>query len=172
MHDLVTALGAATAIGITATAFMDACAWMQQRIFGIPGLNYALVGRWIGHMSRGQFSHAAIADSPRVASEALIGWLVHYAIGLVFAAILLIACSLEWASDPTLLPALIVGGLSVAAPFLIMQPAFGAGLAASHSARPNAARIRSLIAHISFGVGLYLGGVILSLSGLIPSNSV
>ncbi|MDF3939614.1 DUF2938 family protein, partial [Achromobacter denitrificans] len=45
---------------------------------------------------------------------------------------------------------------SVAAPFLILQPGMGAGIAASRVPKPNTARARSLMAHASFGVGLYL----------------
>ena len=51
-------------------------------------------------------------------------------------------------------PALTVGIGSVAAPFLLMQPAMGAGIAASRTPRPSAARMRSLVTHGVFGVGL------------------
>jgi hypothetical protein len=57
---------------------------------------------------------------------------------------------------------LIVGIGSVLAPFLLMQPGMGAGIAASRTARPGAARIQSLVTHTVFGVGLYAAGVIAS----------
>ena len=63
-----------------------------------------------------------------------------------------------WAARPTLPPALIVGIATVAAPFLILQPGMGAGIAASRTPKPGVARLRSLMAHASFGVGLYLAG--------------
>jgi hypothetical protein len=44
----------------------------------------------------------------------------------------------------------------VAAPFLLLQPALGAGIAASRTPRPNVARRRSLVTHLVFGLGLYL----------------
>jgi hypothetical protein len=50
---------------------------------------------------------------------------------------------------------LIVGIVTVAAPFLVMQPAMGAGLAARRTPKPNAARVQSLVNHAVFGVGLY-----------------
>ena len=34
----------------------------------------------------------------------------------------------------------------------------GAGIAASRTPKPGVARLRSLMAHASFGVGLYLAG--------------
>ena len=48
---------------------------------------------------------------------------------------------------------------SVVVPYLIMQPAFGLGIAASRTPQPLHARLRSLMAHTAFGVGLYLSAV-------------
>jgi hypothetical protein len=55
--------------------------------------------------------------------------------------------------------ALIIGLGSVAAPFFIMQPAMGAGIAASRTPKPWAARMRSVATHFVFGIGLYIAGV-------------
>jgi hypothetical protein len=54
---------------------------------------------------------------------------------------------------------LAVGVGSVAAPFLILQPGMGAGIAASRTPNPPAARWHSLITHTVFGLGLYLTGL-------------
>ena len=62
---------------------------------------------------------------------------------------------LAWIQRPTIGPALIVGIGTVAAPFLLMQPGMGAGIAASRTPRPAAARIQSLVTHAVFGLGLY-----------------
>jgi hypothetical protein len=53
---------------------------------------------------------------------------------------------------------LLVGVATVAAPFLVMQPGMGAGIAASRTPRPGAARLQSLVTHTVFGLGLYAGG--------------
>ena len=66
---------------------------------------------------------------------------------------------------PTLAPALIVGIGTVAAPFLLLQPGMGAGIAASRTPDPAAARMRSLVMHAVFGVGLYLVGCLMSFAG-------
>ncbi|MEW6332336.1 MAG: DUF2938 family protein, partial [Pseudomonadota bacterium] len=42
-----------------------------------------------------------------------------------------------------------------AAPFLVMQPGMGAGIAARRTPRPAAARVQSLVTHAIFGLGLY-----------------
>lgn len=152
--------GAALLIGAGATAFMDLFAALRQRILGVPSLNYALVGRWIGHLRLGRFSHENIAAAPAIRGEAAIGWIAHYGIGIVFAALLLAIWGIEWARHPTPGPALLVGIATVAAPFLILQPGMGAGIAASRTPRPNVSRFRSLVTHMAFGVGLYVAALI------------
>lgn len=151
---------AALLIGGGATLFMDVWAALRKRVLGVPPLNYALVGRWIGHLWRGRFSHENIAPAPPIPGEAALGWLAHYAIGVIFAALLLAVWGIEWARNPTPGPALLVGVTTVAAPFLVLQPGMGAGIAASRTPRPNVSRFRSLVTHLSFGVGLYVAALI------------
>ena len=131
---------------------------LRRCIFGVPLTNYGLVGRWLAYLLRGRFRHDPIAKTPPVPGENLIGWAAHYLIGIGFAAILLAICGLDWARHPTLGPALIVGVATVAAPFLLMQPGMGAGIAASRTPRPGAARLQSLVTHGIFGLGLYAAG--------------
>lgn len=143
-------------IGVGATAATDLWAIVRRRMFGIPPPNYALVGRWLAHMPRGRFRHDdSIAAASAVKSEGVIGWTAHYLIGVSFAAILPGAWGLEWIRHPTIGPALIVGIGTVAAPFLVMQPGMGAGIAASRTPRPAAARFQSVVMHAMFGLGLY-----------------
>jgi len=147
----------AVLIGAGATVVMDLWTVVRKQMFGVP-FSYALVGRWLAYVARGRFRHDPIAASPAVRGERLIGWTAHYLIGIAFAAILLGVWGLDWARHPTLGPALIVGIGSVAAPFLVMQPAMGAGIAASRTPRPGAARFQSLVTHAIFGLGLYAAG--------------
>ena len=148
-------LASSVVIGAGATAVMDLWGVARQRLLGIPAADYGLVGRWLAHMARGRFFHDRIAASPPVRGERLIGWSAHYLIGISFAAVLLAIWGLDWARHPTLGPALVVGIVTVAAPFLLMQPGMGAGIAASRTPRPAAARLQSLINHAIFGAGLY-----------------
>ncbi|WP_410170667.1 DUF2938 domain-containing protein [Cupriavidus nantongensis] len=148
----------ATVIGTGATLVMDAWAILRKQLLGVPALNYGLVGRWLAWLPRGRFHHHPIAATPPVRGEQVIGWIAHYLTGIAFAGILLALWGLDWARQPTLAPALIVGIGSVAAPFLLMQPAMGAGIAASRTPRPNLARLHSLVTHAVFGVGMYAAG--------------
>ncbi|HVT33442.1 MAG TPA: DUF2938 domain-containing protein [Rhodanobacteraceae bacterium] len=143
-------------IGLGATAATDLWAAARKRFGGIAGPDYGLVGRWLAHMTRGTFRHDRIAAAPMIRGERAIGWIAHYAIGIAFASILLAIFGLDWARHPTIFPALVVGIGSVAAPFLLMQPGMGAGIAASRTPDPSAARTRSLLTHTIFGLGLYV----------------
>ncbi len=149
----------AIVIGAGATAVIDLWALVLRRVFSIPSLDWALVGRWIGHMPRGRFAHSPIAAAAPVRHERALGWTAHYGIGIAFASILLILSGPAWAAHPAPGPALAIGLASVAAPFLVMQPALGAGLASSNLPNPTAARLKSLATHIVFGLGLYLAGL-------------
>lgn len=144
--------------GIGATLVMDLWGFARKPLLGLAPPDYGLVGRWIAHMGRGRFRHASIAAAPAVRAERLIGWAAHYLIGIGFAAMLIGIWGLAWVRQPSLGPALIVGICTVAAPFLLMQPGMGAGIAASRTPRPAAARLQSLITHAIFGIGLYAGG--------------
>jgi hypothetical protein len=155
-------LAAAMPVGLGATAIMDAWALFLRLCFAVPFRNYDMVGRWVGHMTRGTFMHLNIADSSPIAGEAAIGWTVHYLVGIGFSWVLLMLWGVNWSHQPTLAPALIVGLATVAFPFFIMQPCFGAGMAASKLPEPGSARLRSLMAHVSFGAGLYLSALIMA----------
>lgn len=121
MPEAVEFLLAALLIGAGATLVMDAWTVVRKRMLGVPALDYALVGRWLGWLVRGRLRHHPIAASAPVRGEQLFGWVAHYLTGIAFAAILLACWGMEWARLPTLGPALVVGIGSVAAPFLLMQ---------------------------------------------------
>ncbi|TIW43062.1 MAG: DUF2938 domain-containing protein [Mesorhizobium sp.] len=163
MNDQLELVVRAAAIGAGATAVMDLWGLFLKRAFAIPPLDYAWVGRWIGHFPRGRFAHANIAQAPRIPGETPIGWVAHYAIGIVFAALLMGVWGIDWARYPTFLPALLVGMSTVVAPFFVMQPAFGTGIAASKTPKPHTARLRGLMTHLSFGVGLYVAALLSAL---------
>ncbi|MDC9616139.1 DUF2938 domain-containing protein [Xenorhabdus khoisanae] len=150
-------------IGAGATVVMDIWALFLKRCFGIPSLNYVMVGRWLGHIPKGQFCHQSIMQAPPVKGETALGWFAHYLIGILFAGLFLFISDPSWANNPTFIPALLMGIVTVVAPFFIMQPGMGFGVAASKTPAPNTARLRSLMTHTIFGVGLYLSALLLHL---------
>lgn len=156
----------AIAIGAGATFVMDLWAFVLRR-FGIPSLDFALLGRWIGRVPRGTFKHASIAKAAPIQGESWIGWIAHYSIGITFAAVLLATFGLAWVRSPTYLPALLVGAISVIAPLSLLQPALGAGIASSKTPRPVFNSVKSVVTHVVYGTGLYLAG--LATASLVPA---
>jgi hypothetical protein len=148
----------AVMIGVGATMVMDLWALLLRQ-FGIPSLNFAFLGRWLGHLPEGQWMHESIARATPVRGERLLGWGAHYSIGIGFAALLLSTFGSRWARSPSLLPALFIGIVTVLAPLLILQPALGAGIASSKTPTPVLNCIKSLVTHTVYGFGLYLAGL-------------
>lgn len=146
----------AVMIGVGATIVMDLWGVFLRYCFHISSLNYAMVGRWIGHIPRGRLMHDNIMQTSSVRGELMLGWIAHYVIGIFFAMALLTIVGPQWVEQPTLLLPLIFGILTVVFPFFVLQPGFGAGIAASKTLQPNVMRLRSLMNHTSFGIGLYL----------------
>jgi len=145
----------AIAIGIGATLLMDLWNMFLKRAFGIPSLNYCLLGRWLRHMPRGTFRHASITAAQQKPFECAVGWIAHYTIGVAFALVFILASG-DWLARPTLLRALLFGIGTVVFPFFILQPSLGLGIAASRTPNPTQARLKSLVTHTVFGVGLYV----------------
>jgi hypothetical protein len=156
----------AAAIGIGATLAMDLWNLLLKRAFGIPSLNYCWLGRWLRHMPGGTFRHASIAAAPQKPHECALGRVAHYTIGVVLALGFVALASGDWLARPTLPPALLYGIATVVFPFFVMQPAFGLGFAASRTPKPAQARLKSLVTHTVFGLGLY--GCALGLSRVLP----
>jgi hypothetical protein len=162
MTDLIELAVRGALIGAGGAALMDVWAWLARRAFNVQGLDYALLGRWIGHFPRGRFFHDRIADAEPVRGERPLGWLAHYTIGVTFAVLLLAIWGLDWARSPTIAPPMLIGLGTIVAPWFVMQPGMGLGVAASRSPRPGAARVRNLVTHAVYGIGLYASAVALA----------
>lgn len=142
-------------IGCGATLIMDIWLMFLKRI-GVQTLNFAFIGRWVGHLFHGRITHTSIGKASPIVYETPLGWITHYVVGIAFAFMLTGISGVAWARAPSLGIALLVGVSTVAFPFLLMQPAMGLGVAASKTPNPVKNCIRSLINHSIFGLGLFL----------------
>jgi hypothetical protein len=145
----------ALAMGIGATLLIDTWALLLRRAFGVRSLDFCLLGRWVLLMAQGRLVHHSIGAASRQPHECAAGWTAHYLIGASFGVIFVCIAPTRWTAHPTLLPALAFGMATVVVPFCTMQPAMGLGFASSKTAEPNKARIRSVMTHTVFGVGLW-----------------
>ena len=110
-------------------------------------------------MPRGRFTHAAISKAQPERFELGLGWLTHYAVGIVFAAVFVALNGAGWLAQPTWWPAFAFGIATVVVPLFVMQPAMGAGFAASKTPAPLANCARSAANHAVFGLGLYFAAL-------------
>lgn len=145
----------ALCLGIGATIFMDI--WLLiLKMFKIPTLNFAFLGRWVGWIFQGKLIHKSIAKSPQIKGEYLLGWIAHYSVGIIFALNFLFIVGSNWLIHPQFYSALMFGVVTVLMPFFIMQPAMGSGFDSLKTPHPFLNCLKSLINHSVFGCGLYL----------------
>ncbi len=149
-------------IGAGGTAAFDLWALLLNAMFGMPLPNWGLVGRWFAHLGQGTFFHKDIAEARAIPNEAAIGWIFHYATGIVYGGVLVFFAGRAWVESPTFLPAWIVGLVTVGAGWFILQPGMGAGWAASLRPNPMQVRIHNIIAHSVFATGMYLTALLTS----------
>jgi hypothetical protein len=145
-------------MGLGATLTFDLWTLFLKHAFEIAPSNICLIGRWLRYMPEGTFKHSNIGSAPQKSAECMVGWIAHYLIGITFAIAFVAFAGNDWLQRPTPLPAIVFGVVTVLAPFLIMQPSLGLGLAASKTSNPTRARVRSLVNHTAFGIGLYFFG--------------
>jgi hypothetical protein len=160
MNTLLRMIFSAILMGLGATLMFDLWGMLLKYTFGIAPSNICLVGRWLSYMPEGKFHHTNITTAAAKRAECPLGWLAHYGIGVSFAGLFVALAGSGWLLHPRVIPAVLYGAVTVLAPLLIMQPAFGFGFAASKTAKPAQARLRSLMNHLVFGTGLYLFGLL------------
>jgi hypothetical protein len=74
MEEMVKHAAGAVFVGIGATAVLDI--WIfALKALGVPTLNFALLGRWVGHMACGKWRHERIGNARPVRGELLWGWI-------------------------------------------------------------------------------------------------
>ncbi len=144
-------------IGLIATIGMDIWATFVKYVLRLPTADWAMVGRWFGHMPRGAFVHRPISESDPIPNELVIGWIGHYVTGVVYGLAYLYIVQILLSTGPSLNSALVFGLITLAAPWFVMQPAMGAGVFATKTPRPGLMRIINLSMHAVFGVSLYIG---------------
>lgn len=146
-------------VGIIATAVADLWIRLLRAVAGIPGGNWALIGRWVAGFPRGVFVHRPISAAAPVRGELAIGWIFHYVVGTVYAAIYLVIVAFGLHAKPSFISALLFAWLTLIAPWFVMQPALGLGFMAARSPKPAASRAMSFSVHTWFGIGMYLGAL-------------
>ncbi|MBN9053552.1 MAG: DUF2938 domain-containing protein [Rhizobiales bacterium] len=142
-------------IGFGATVLMDAWAVLLWKMSVQPRPNWAPVGRWFWHLKDGTVFHDDIGRAEPYANEQALGWIGHYAVGILYGVVLALIVGEGWFAAPTFLPAWIFGIVTVGAGWFLLQPGLGIGVAASRLPNANTVRMLNLVAHTVFALGLY-----------------
>lgn len=143
--------------GVVATLIQDSWTFLLKTVTGRSPGDWALIGRWLAWMPRGVFVHRPITATPAVPGEAAIGWIFHYAVGIIYAALYLLIMELGIGSGATPISAVVFALVLLAAPWFVMQPALGLGFMAAQAPNPATVRAINVSVHAWFGIGLYLG---------------
>jgi hypothetical protein len=155
----------AALVGIGGTIILDVYAMLMARLFGVSATNWAMVGRWIGHMPDWQFVQPSLGKAAPVSGELAIGWSFHYVIGIAYGLLLIAIWGAGWLREPTIAPPMIFALLLLVLPYFVMMPGMGMGVAASKTPTPNVARLKSIVGHSVFGIGMYLTGRLVAMMG-------
>lgn len=149
------------AMGVCGTVVMDLWALTLNRVFGFGMPNWGNVGRWVAHLRGGVVFHDDIANAASVRHETTIGWLFHYAVGLVYGVVLALIMGASWLAAPTFFPAWIFAIVTISAGWFLLHPGLGLGWGLSKTDTPWKNRAMGLLAHTMFGIGLWGAAVIL-----------
>ena len=148
-------------VGIAATLMLDVAQQLMKLVMNWPVTNWAIIGRWAAYLPQGRFVHKTIGKTPPVKNELALGWLVHYGVGIAYGAIYLFLVYAIAGTGPGFVPAMAFGVVSVAVTWFMMEPILGAGVMAANTDDPNTKRAHDLGSHLGFGLGLYLGGLLI-----------
>ena len=146
----------AVLVGIGGTIILDIYAFLSQRLFGVPATNWQMVGRWLGHMPGGNFIQTNLGQVRPVLGEHVLGWAFHYGIGIGYGLLLVSIWGSKWLFEPGITEPLILALVLLVLPYFIMMPGMGMGIAGSQTPKPFVTRLKSMIGHSIFGIGMYL----------------
>jgi hypothetical protein len=148
-------------IGIGATVLMDIWAIILAKATGGSLPNWAPVGRWFWHLAKGKVFHDDIGKAAPYEHELALGWIGHYAVGILYGILLVLITGRGWLAEPTFLPAWLWAIVTVGAGWFVLQPGLGIGWAASKTPNPGKVRFFNLVSHTVFGFGLYATALII-----------
>ena len=142
-------------LGIGGTVAMDVWAWILARTGVVTFPNWAMPGRWFGHVLKGRVFNEDIGAVEPVPSELSLGWALHYGVGVLYGIFFVLLAGADWVAEPTFLPVWIFSLITIAAGWFLLLPGMGLGWAASKTPSPWKVRVFGLIAHTVFAVGMW-----------------
>ena len=149
-------------IGILTTITMDVLSVTALKLGWIAFLPPRLTGRWFAFVARGQFLHSDIGRVTPINHEMAIAVPMHYVVGITLALLYLLLTSTLGLNPRNLIASLAFALCTNLLPWLLMFPAMGYGWFGTHGPPGTRLFFSSLVTHSFYGVGLWIGVLILS----------
>jgi len=146
--------------GVLGTVVMDSLNYIVARTRMISRIEAAMIGRMSAGWVRGRIRYANPTEMEQVPNEVVIGFVTHYAIGVVLAVPYVLGWSFFVGGCPSPVWALVYGVATTMASWFFVYPSMGLGAFGRLSPEGMKAPLSSLANHLFYGLGLALGTVI------------
>lgn len=143
--------------GVLGTLAMDALNHLFARTGMISKIDVAMIGRMAAGWAHGRFRYRNPGEMESVAHEKLIGYITHFAIGVVLALIYVFGWDHLVGGPPSPVWALVYGVATTVASWFFVYPAMGLGVCGRRSPEGIRASLSPLANHLFFGVGMAVG---------------
>lgn len=147
-------------MGLGGTIAMDIWSVVLLRVTGNGWPNWVNPGRWFGHVFRGKLFHDDINAAEKIPQEHMLGWVLHYGVGVLYGVIWAVIAGSAWLAAPTFVPVWIFALITIAAGWFLLQPGMGLGWGGSKTPTPWKGRFLGLVAHSWFGLGMWIAALI------------
>lgn len=142
-------------VGIGGTVAMDLWALLLNRLAGQGLPNWGNVGRWVAWLFRGRVFHEDIGRAAPVRGEVALGWAFHYVVGVIYGVVFALLVGRGWFGDPVFWQAWLWAIVTISGGWFLLHPGMGLGWALSKTPAPWVGRIKGLVAHTVFGLGMW-----------------
>lgn len=144
-------------VGLISTLILDLWGLLLQKVYGVGGTDWGVVGQWLRQVPNGRIFYNAEKAPAVTSDDQRAGWIFHYAVGIFYAFLLVLIGGYDFIGAPSFFPFLFVGFiLSSLAGLFVLIPCLGGGLCGLQTPRPGQTIGLILLAHLIFMLGQYL----------------
>lgn len=148
--------------GIIATLIFDLYQFLLSYAYNINKPKWYLIGRYFLGLEKNKFVRENLEDEDKISNELIAGYFIHYFIGTIFG-IFYVTLNIMIFNQPSFFLALFIGFFTVLGAWCILMPfAFNIGFFAIKKDEQKQILTQNLIAHFIFGVGLFIGYLIIN----------
>jgi len=143
--------------GVLGTLAMDLLNHLFARVGMLVKIDVRMIGRMSAGWARGRFRYRHPDEMEQVANEMFLGYVTHYAIGVILAIPFVLGWDLFVGRPASPVWALAYGVVTTVASHFFVFPSMGLGVFGRRSPEGIRAPLSSLANHLFYGVGLAVG---------------